>query len=70
MKNLTVKDLMVPISDYATVSENATLYEAVVALEAAQKEFKQSRYSHRAVIVLDKNNQVLGSVLHPTCQPE
>jgi hypothetical protein len=35
----TVKDLMVPLSEYATVSEDASLYEAVVSLEKAQEEF-------------------------------
>jgi hypothetical protein len=39
MKNFRVKDLMVPLSEYATVDEDATLYEAVVALEKAQEEY-------------------------------
>ena len=30
MKSYTVKDLMVPLSEYATVSEDATLYDAVL----------------------------------------
>ncbi|MBE9571802.1 MAG: CBS domain-containing protein, partial [Proteobacteria bacterium] len=32
MKTINVKDLMVPLDEYATVSEEATLFEAVVAL--------------------------------------
>lgn len=62
MKNYLVKDLMVPISEYATVSEGATLFEAVLALEKAQENFQQSRYSHRAVLVLDKNKRVIGKL--------
>jgi hypothetical protein len=53
---------MVPISEYATVSEGATLFEAVLALEKAQENFQQSRYSHRAVLVLDKNKRVIGKL--------
>ncbi|WP_319409694.1 CBS domain-containing protein [uncultured Desulfosarcina sp.] len=60
MKNYFVKDLMVPISEYATVSEHATLYESVLALEKSQEQFQQSRYAHRAVLVLDKNKRVIG----------
>lgn len=62
MKNYVVKDLMVPISEYATVPEKATLFEAVLALEKAQEQFQQSRYSHRAVLIMDKNNRVLGKL--------
>ena len=39
MDDYRVKDLMVPLSEYATVSEDATLYEAVAELEKAQEEF-------------------------------
>ena len=46
---------MVPISEYATVPEGATLLETLLALEKAQEEFQQTRYSHRAVLILDKN---------------
>ncbi|MEE4111369.1 MAG: CBS domain-containing protein [Desulfobacteraceae bacterium] len=60
MKNYCVKEMMVPISEYATVSDDATLFEAVLALEKAQEKFQQSRYSHRAVLILDKNKRVIG----------
>ena len=62
MKNYIVKDLMVPISEYATVPEEATLYESVLALEKAQEQFQQSQYSHRAVLILDKNQRVVGKL--------
>lgn len=35
VKTIIVKDLMVPLEEYATVHEGATLYEAVLALEKA-----------------------------------
>ena len=62
MRNYIVKDLMVPISEYATVPEEATLFESVIALEKAQEKFQESRYSHRAVLVLDKNKRVIGKL--------
>ena len=62
MKNFIVKELMVPISEYATVPEGATLFEAVLALENAQEQFQQNRYSHRAVLIMDKNKRVIGKL--------
>ncbi len=62
MKSYKIKNLMVPVTDYATVSEDATLYEAVKALEAAHKNFDQDRYKHRGVLVYDKNNKIIGKL--------
>jgi len=62
MKQTKVRDLMVPLSDYATVSEEATLYEAVMALEQAQIKFDKDRYRHRAVLVLDSSGKVVGKL--------
>jgi hypothetical protein len=53
---------MVPISEYATVPEEATLFDAVLALEKAQEQYQQSQYSHRAVLILDKNQRVVGKL--------
>lgn len=62
MKTKQVKDLMVPLSEYATVVEDANLYEAVLALEKAQKEFDQSRYRHRAILVFNREKKIVGKL--------
>jgi predicted transcriptional regulator len=64
MDLITVEDLMVPIEEYVTVSDEATLYEAVKALEKAQEELDRKRYHylHRAILVLDKNGKVVGKI--------
>ncbi len=64
MKNFLVKDLMVPVSEYATVPKGATLFEAVTALEKAQEEFdvEHNLYHHRAILILDYNQQVIGKL--------
>ena len=64
MNSYKVNELMVPLSEYATVSEDATLYEAVLALEKAQEKFedKHTRYRHRAILILDKDNNVVGKL--------
>ena len=64
MKEKKVKDLMVSLSEYATVTEDATLYDAVLALEEAQENFedKHTRYRHRAILILDKDGGVIGKL--------
>jgi len=64
VKAYSVKELMVPLSEYATVNEDATLYDAVLALEKAQENFedKHTRYRHRAILMLDKNGHVVGKL--------
>ena len=62
MDDYLVKDLMVPLSEYATVDEEATLFEAVLALEKAQEAFDHTQYRHRAVLVLDRDQRVTGKV--------
>ena len=62
MKTYLVKDLMVPLDEYATVAENATLFDAVMALEDAQNSFNRSPYRHRAILVIDANKNVVGKI--------
>jgi len=60
VRSYVVKELMVPLSEYATVPEDATLLEAVMALEKAQAAFDHTRYRHRALLVLNADQQVIG----------
>ena len=62
MKNRLVRDLMVPLSEYATVSEDATLGEAVAVLEKAHAGCDPARHPHRAILIFDKQHQVVGKV--------
>jgi len=64
MKEIIIKDLMVPLEQYATISEDATLYDAVLALEKAQAEYEKSQktYKHRAVLVYGKAGKILGKL--------
>lgn len=53
---------MVPLEEYATVQEGATLGEAFLALEKAQEDFDQTKYRHRGILVLDADRKVLGKI--------
>ena len=62
MERYTIKDLMVPISEYATVPMGTTLLEAINVLERAQEAYTQSKYQHRAILVLDQEGKVVGKI--------
>jgi len=62
MKKIAIKELMVPLDEYATVSEDATLSDAIQALELAQQAFDRTKYRHRAILVLDKTNRPIGKI--------
>jgi len=66
MEFFAVEDLMVPLEEYATVRENDTLFEAVMALEAAQQKrnVQKHQFMHRAVLVLDDRGEVVGKIGH------
>jgi len=59
-----IKELMVPLSEYATVSIGSTLFEAILALEKAQEDFDHTKYRHRAILVMDKEKRVVGKLSH------
>lgn len=62
MKSYKVKDLMVPLGEYATIHESATLLEAINALKKSQAAFDQNRYRHRAILVADEKNRIVGKL--------
>jgi len=62
LKMTKVKEMMVSVSDYTTVSEDANLFEAIMALEASQEKNDPARYPHRAILALDSDGNVVGKV--------
>ena len=62
MENHLVKDLMVPISEYATVVVGTSLIDAVKTLDQAQEAYTMSKYQHRAVLVLDEAGRIIGKI--------
>ncbi len=62
MEKLRVKDLMVPFDQYACIDEDATLYEAVLALEEAQTKQREKQYPIRAILVSNKAGEIIGKL--------
>lgn len=64
MDTRRVKELMLPIEQYATTPCNSTLREALLALSKAQLGLTNDRHHHRAVLVLDDQGKVVGKLTH------
>ena len=60
MKSKLVNSLMVPISDYATIHEDANMQEAMQAFENGNKRYGKAPYRHQSLVVLDSGRQVIG----------
>ncbi|MFW5908649.1 MAG: HPP family protein [Desulfosalsimonas sp.] len=64
MKKIAVRDIMVPLEEYATIGQDASLFDAVLALEKAQAEYRrtESKYLHRAILVYDDKGKIVGKL--------
>ncbi len=59
-----VKELMIPISSYAQVNENSSVYEAIVTLEKSQQNVPENMHPYRAVLVVNDKGEITGKVGH------
>ncbi|MBL0702273.1 MAG: CBS domain-containing protein [Desulfosarcina sp.] len=62
MKQITVKDMMVPLTGFVSVSEDDSLFDAVQALEKAFDTHDGMKTQRRAVLVSGKDGKVVGKV--------
>jgi len=62
MKNIRVKELMTPIVEYPAVSRKATLREALLALQKAEKRFAPKGCRPRAVLIMDEDQRMIGKL--------
>jgi CBS domain-containing protein len=63
MKIKQVKELMVPLSEYATVHEDDSLKKAITTLHDTQTlNVPPHHYKHRAVLVYGKTGDIVGKI--------
>lgn len=65
-ENRWVRELMLPLEEYATVSEKGTLRDALEALEASQAKVRPGRQPHRAVLVQRDDGTIVGKLGYHT----
>jgi hypothetical protein len=59
-----VRDLMIAVDEYTIVHRNATLYDALSALQEAHQRTPEGVPRHRAVLVRDDYGRIVGKVGH------
>ena len=59
MEKMKVKELMVPIGEYVCIPEDASLGDAVLALEQARERCSAGSYAYTAVLVCTKADKEL-----------
>jgi CBS domain-containing protein len=64
MRLILVKELMVPLEEYATVSEDATLLQAIHTLEEVHARCGDRKYPHRAVLAKNAQGKIVGKLSH------
>jgi len=57
---MKIKELMIPVADYVTVDQNATLMDAFLALD--EDRASRGDASHRDVLVCDEDGAVMGKL--------
>ena len=62
MRSLKVKDLMIPLAKCPTVSENATLREAMSVLETTRMRVDAPEFRPRFVLVHDAKYNIVGTL--------
>jgi CBS domain-containing protein len=60
----TVRDIAIPLSDYAVVGDEATVLEALKALQASQERVSPDRQPHRGILVRDRTGRIVGKLNH------
>jgi len=53
---------MTPISEYETISIEANLYEAALALDKVRKDYEQGIYPHKILLISDEKGEIVGKI--------
>ncbi len=62
MESIRVRDLMIPVEKYSTIADTATLYDAVLQLEEAERDYEAGKCPHRALLVKGGSGEIIGKM--------
>lgn len=62
MRGKTVKDIMAPLSEYMTISVEASMNEAAMALDEAQRRYEENPQEHRMLLITDTGGKIVGKL--------
>jgi predicted transcriptional regulator len=62
MEKLKVRDLMIPVDRFPKLSNRARFYEALAALETAQKKYLSGESEQRILLIEDEEGKIVGKL--------
>lgn len=64
MDTKKVRDLMISLENYASVHQDSTLYQAIVAIRRSQEKLASGMQPIRAVLIVDDKKNIVGKMGH------
>jgi CBS domain-containing protein len=64
MEAKKIKEIMIPVESYATVNQESSIYDALIAIRKSQEKLSPGTQQIRAVLVVDDNNNIVGKMGH------
>src|SRR3990172_9569340 len=62
MKEKRLMEIMIPLKDYAVVSQDATIEEALKITEECYKKLPPEKYKHQGILVKDAEGNIVGKL--------
>jgi len=62
MEKKHVKDIMIPLKDYAVVSQDTTIEEALKITEESYKRLSPEKYKHQGILVKNEEGNIVGKL--------
>jgi len=64
MERKKVKDIMIPVEEYATIKKDASLLDMVYILDESNKKLPEGHHKLRSVLVTDLYGDIIGKIGH------
>jgi len=64
MDRKKVKDIMIPVEEYATINKDASLLDMVYILDESNKKLPEGHHKLRSVLVTDLYGDIIGKIGH------
>ena len=62
MEEKHLKDIMIPLKDYAVVSQDATIREALKIMKESSERLSPEKFRHQGILVKDAEGNIVGKL--------
>ncbi len=64
MKELKVREVMVPLEEYPIINDRASIYDAINELDTARRRPNNNKSEHRSLVVMNDDGDVVGKLTY------